>query len=333
MQKVKVGLLGAGGIATQHLQVLQDMEWMEVVGITSRTRTKAEKLAQEYGISDCEDSVASLINKTKPDALMVLVSADQMYRMTAEVIPCGLPLFIEKPAGLSPEETSKLAHLARQHSVQTMVGFNRRYYSIFHKGMHIIREHGPVMGIAVEGHERIWRVRETGKFPEKVMAQWIFANGVHTIDLLRFFGGEARNFTAIAHKYREPRGDQFAAVMELESGALGHYSAFWYSPGGWRVVLYGDGVTVEFKPLEQGIWTDKDFKSHEITPDDADKKYKPGFYAQLVAFGNMVRENKSEWPALDLEGAYKTMALAERLSQNVVEKSGALESLISGKKG
>jgi predicted dehydrogenase len=326
MEKVRVGLLGAGRIARQHLQVLKDMEWMEVVGITSRTRTKAEKLAQEYGIVKCENSVASLINRANPDALMVLVSADQMYRMTAEVIPCGLPLFIEKPAGLSPEETSKLARLARQHSVQTMVGFNRRYYSVFHKGMDIICEHGPIMGITVEGHERIWRVREAGKFPEEVLAHWIFANSIHTIDLLRFFGGEVTHFEGRAHRYREPRGDQFVALMEFECGALGQYSAFWYSPGGWRVVLYGDGVTVEFRPLEQGIWTDKSFKSFEIEPDGPDRKYKPGFYGQLVAFGNMVRKRKCEWPALDLEGAYKTMVIAEQLSQNVFDRNGAPES-------
>ena len=92
------------------------------------------------------------------------------------------------------------------------------------------------------------------------------------------------------------------------------------------MVLYGDGVTVEFKPLEQGIWTDKSFKSFDIEPDDLDRRYKPGFYGQLAAFGNMMREGKCEWPALDLEGAYKTMVIAEQLSQNVFDRKAASES-------
>jgi predicted dehydrogenase len=196
-----------------------------------------------------------------------------------------------------------------------MVGFNRRYYSIFHKGIKIIREHGKLLGVAVEGHERMWRVRGLNKFSDPVLENWIYANSVHTIDLLRFFGGEVLDLKSITHKYLEPKGDQFAAVMELESGALGNYSAHWHSPGGWRVVLYGEGVTVEFKPLEAGRWTDRDFKTYEIEPDDADKRFKPGFYRQMEAFYKLVQNDTPEWPMLDLYGSYQTMLLAEKMTR------------------
>jgi hypothetical protein len=99
--------------------------------------------------------------------------------------------------------------------------------------------------------------------------------------------------------------------MEFDSGSLGTYTSHWFSPGGWSVKLYGVGVTVEFKPLEKGIWFNTDFQRNEIVPDEIDQKFKPGFYRQMKAFVKIVNTEKLTWPDMDLEDAFKTMKLAE----------------------
>jgi hypothetical protein len=76
--------------------------------------------------------------------------------------------------------------------------------------------------------------------------------------------------------------------------------------------LFGDGVTVNFKPLETGIWIDCDFKEHEIVPDDVDLEFKPGFYRQMEVFINMIKNGKLVRPAMDLAEALKTMELAQK---------------------
>ncbi|MCK5082648.1 MAG: hypothetical protein KAR31_07055, partial [Candidatus Omnitrophica bacterium] len=169
--------------------------------------------------------------------------------------------------------------------------------------------------VRIEGHERFWKLADN--LNEPVRSQWIYANNTHTIDLLRFFGGEPSQIKTIAHSKIEKNGDQFAAIMELEKGAIGHYAAHWYSPGGWGVVLYGEGATVEFKPLENGRWIDRQFQMQTIEPDEVDIKYKPGFYAQMEAFGSMVRDGELPWPGQDLEAAYRTMLLAQNISGRV----------------
>lgn len=318
--KIRIGFIGCGEIAELHLKAIRATDSMEVVGVTSRNKSHGEEFARKHKIEFCAEDIDSLVKKAKPDALMVLVSVDQVFSVTKAAISLGLPLFIEKPAGVSAAENLELADLAKKYSVHTMVGLNRRYYSIFHKGMDIIRQHGLLMGVVVEGHERMWRIRENKRFSDFVMEKWIFANSIHTIDLLRFFGGEAEQVMSIAHRYKETQGDQFSAVMEFESGAIGHYISHWYSPGGWRVVLYGDGVTVEFKPLETGWWTDKNFQTHPIEPDDIDKQLKPGFFAQIQAFGKLIKEGAMGWPLQDLQGSYQSMALAEKLMKNLSDR-------------
>jgi predicted dehydrogenase len=213
-----------------------------------------------------------------------------------------------------------LARLAGEAGVRSMVGYNRRFYSVFHQGIEVIRQHGPLLGLLIEGHERIDAVRAAGRQPDAVLRGWIYANATHTIDLLRFFGGEVDEMHCLAHRRREPLGDQFAAIMNFDSGALGEYSAHWLSPGGWRVMLSGQGVTVEFKPLEAGVWIDAKGQRHEIAPSEADQRCKPGFHGQMAAFCRLVRGEDPGWPAQDLAGAHRTMLLAERMTAAVADR-------------
>lgn len=316
----RLGLVGAGNIAVKHLEALQGVAGASVVGIASRTRAKAEALAARFDIPCVADDLDGLLREARPDGLLILVSVSSIGAVTRQAMQAGLPLFVEKPAGLTPFESAELARLAGELGVRSMVGYNRRYYSVFHQGIEIIRRHGPLMGLLIEGHERIAAVRATGRHPDAVLDGWIYANATHTIDLLRFFGGEVGEMHCLAHRHREPLGDQFAAIMSFDSGALGEYSAHWLSPGGWRVVLSGQGVTVEFKPLETGVWIDAKGQRHEITPSDEDQRFKPGFHGQMAAFCRLVRGEAPGWPAQDLASAHRTMLLAERMSAAVVDR-------------
>ena len=289
------------------------MEGIDAAGITSRTISKAEELANGFAIEKVYEDIDSLIEKCVPDALMILVSANQIYSVTKKSIPFNLPLFIEKPPGLLPDQTKILVELADKHGTKNMVGYNRRYYSIFHKGIELINQNGGLLGLAIEGHERFWKITDS-KIPNEIRINWIYANSTHTIDLLRFFGGKIKSISSLSKSLKEKNGDQFVVSMEFESGTLGTYTSHWYSPGGWTAVLFSEGVTVKFEPLEKGVWIDTNLREYEIHPDEVDVKYKPGFYRQMEAFRKLVSNGKVEWPGQDLEEVYRTMRLAQQIA-------------------
>jgi len=313
MSDIRLGVIGAGNIAQEHLKVIAAMKGVKAAGITSRTISKAEGLANSFQIDQVYDSVAALVQKCAPDGILILVSANQIYEVALKLLPERIPVFLEKPPGLVPQQTKSLAKLADSHGTQNMIGFNRRYYSVFQKGLVVIKDHGALLGVAVEGHERFWKIAGRD-ISDEIRQNWIYGNSTHTIDLLRFFGGEITAINAHSKRLNEKNGDQFVAAIEFESGALGTYTSHWFSPGGWSVTLYGEGVTVKFKPLEKGLWYDTDFNENEISPDEMDVKYKAGFYRQIEAFVNMVKTGLLKWPGKDLEDAYKTMLLAERFA-------------------
>ena len=91
MSKIKIGIIGAGNIAEQHLKVINRMDSVDVCGISTRTKSKAADLSKTYNISNIYDDPEELIIKQKPDGIMILVSADQGFDGTAPSA-CGLRL-------------------------------------------------------------------------------------------------------------------------------------------------------------------------------------------------------------------------------------------------
>ena len=122
-----------------------------------------------------------------------------------------------------------------------------------------------------------------------ILNNWIYANSSHTIDLIRFFGGEIKKIHSISSNYQSRNQNNFISSFQFKSGAIGTYQSFWLSPDSWSVKLYGAGLTVEFKPLEEGIVTLSNFKIKKIKPDIVDIKFKPGFYEQAEYFHKQLK--------------------------------------------
>ena len=310
---LRVGLIGAGLIARQHLTAMGRVPELQAVGMASRTRAKAEVLAAEFGIGQVCDSPGELVRQVRPDALMVLVSPQAMAQVAVQCLDFGLPLFLEKPVGLSVAEAEEAARIAGEKGVLSMVGFNRRHYSIFQKGLRKVLERGRLLSVQVEGSERVSVARGTGRFTDEVLRAWVFANATHPIDLLRHFGGEPEEVCAFATSLHEPLGDQFVAALRFPGGVLGSFTGNWHSPGGWAVVLKGEGVTAEFRPLETCRLTFADGTTETLEPDADDAAVKPGFTGQLKAFARLVPTGVLAPPSQDLAGALATMRLAGRL--------------------
>ena len=260
------------------------------------------------------NSLDSLVRKNYVDGLIILVSPESIFNVTKKVIKLGIPFFLEKPPGLNCKETSILNKLALKKKILNMVCFNRRHYSIFKKGIEIINKNGKLLGISIEGHERFWKVEQN--YSKKIKDKWIYANSIHTIDLLRFFGGDVKKVFSLKKKIIQKGGDQFVSAIEFKNGIIGNYISHWYSPGGWSIKLFGQGITVEFKPLEKGYVIDKNFNSKEIKTDKYDKKFKAGLFRQIDSFRKLVETKKLTWPSQNLNDSLKTMLLIKKISKN-----------------
>ena len=117
MSSFKIGIIGAGYVAIKHLEVIKKIKGLKVIAITSRTYKKAEKIAQDFNIRNVFNNINSLIEQSKPDALLILVSAENIFEVTKKIIPFKIPFFVEKPPGLNLVEIKKLSFLANKYKI------------------------------------------------------------------------------------------------------------------------------------------------------------------------------------------------------------------------
>ncbi len=304
--KKRVGIIGAGSICEKYLQVLNVLSDVSINGITSRTIHKARRLSVKYGIKNVYKNYNEMITSENLDLIIILVSPDQTFKVTQNLAKFGITLLIEKPPGLNENQSLKLLQLSKKFNTKIFVALNRRFFSNFKKGIKIARNYGGVKNIIIEGHERFWKIKNKS---DKVLRNWIYANGIHTIDLLRHFGGDIKAVKKLTKPNVEKNEKEFLSLIEFKNGIIGSYFSNWHAPGGWSVKLYCNGLTIVFDPLEKGYYMKKNMIKIPIIMDKFDIKYKPGLY-KLINSVITYLNTKKIYPDLQtINSAHESMKL------------------------
>lgn len=312
---MRVAVIGAGNIAEKHLEVLHAFSDVELAAICSRGHPRIDALADKFGIPEKFTDYRKMLDTVSADAVFVLVSAMQIVPVTAECLKRGIPTLLEKPPGLSAKETESLAQIAHETNCINLVALNRRFYGVMQRAREEILSAGPLISVLVEGPERLGEVKAVGIHPPEIIQGLLFANSIHCIDLLRYFGGDVEHIVTTSSQWDEEQKNSFGALMKFENGATGHYIAHWMSPASWSVTLYGMGRRISLNPLEKGTLIDSDRSEKLLAVDEVDVKFKPGLYAQNRFFLDAVQARRPiTYPGSDLADAVKTMQLIESIS-------------------
>jgi len=315
MDTLRVAIIGAGGMARQHLQVLQSLPDVQVTAVSSRGPERLNSIAEDFDIPQRFRKHEEMIETAKPDAVFVVVSPASVYEVALSCIDREMPSLIEKPPGLTAVQTEALLRASKHVVGQYMVGLNRRFYSVFRNAKMLFDESGGIVSVVVQAPEDMASIRAMNLHPPEVLEHWMAANGIHCIDLLRFFGGSVVSVHALSSAWRNGGPDSYGALLRFESGAIGHYVSNWISPGRWQVTLYGFDMRVDFCPLEKGVVTRRAGPSSEVPVDEVDLNFKPGLFGQDQYFLDHIRSNEPiERPAANLEDALGTMRLVEAIA-------------------
>lgn len=170
-----------------------------------RDLPKAEDLAKR--VKDCvaTEDWRQAIDRKDVSIVIVATSNDALPAITRFAIEAGKHVLVEKPAARDAGEISNLSALARQHGVLVRVGFNHRYHRAFVQARRIVDsgDLGPLMFVRARyghggrlGYEKEWRAR-----PELSGGGELIDQGVHVIDLARWFLGDFSDVSGYAHTY------------------------------------------------------------------------------------------------------------------------------------
>ena len=124
MQKIyRVGIVGCGNIAEQHLKFLTKMNMAQVVGLADTYIENANLLGDKYGISTRCSSLEALLDAQTIDVLHICTPPAHHYEQAMFALEKGIHVFLEKPLALQASQVAELYDCAVAHQVILCPGF------------------------------------------------------------------------------------------------------------------------------------------------------------------------------------------------------------------
>jgi len=153
--------------------------------------------------------------------------------------------------------------------------------------------------------------REAGQ-PEEVIMNWMFANSIHIIDLIRLFcrGQVSQVSSELIWQLDECRAVN--ANISFDSGDRATYQGVWNVPGPWSCAVTEGKSRWEMRPLESLSLLENGSRTpiaYDLGQIDVD--FKPGLAVQAEQFINLIRGLQSTLPSV--HDALQSMKLIESI--------------------
>lgn len=305
---IKIAFIGAGSMAAEHARAFAALPDVELVGIHSRTRQKAEALAEKFGIAGVYDSVAELREKSEADLVVIAVNELGLVPVMREAVEHDWTMLLEKPAGYNLAVADEVRQMVKDADRTAYVGLNRRYYSATRQALEALADcgEGPRY-ITVADQQSFTEARAVGH-PEEVVRHMMYANSIHLIDYMRVFGrGEIDRVEQMQPWHGEDSVMQAATVF-FSSGDIARYEAHWKGPGPWACTVTCAAKRLEMRPLETlTVQMAGTRRAEPVDIEPVDSEYKAGFLRQAEDTVSALRGEPNILPSLD--EAYRTMEL------------------------
>jgi predicted dehydrogenase len=304
----KVAFVGAGYMSSEHLKAFKNVPGVELAGIYSRTRSRAAKLAQEFGVPLVCDSVADLYEKTRADLVVVSVPELSVREVCLNTFQHPWVCLIEKPAGYDLLDAQRILADAAAKKRLAFVALNRRHHSSTRLVLaDLAQQQGPRL-IHVYDQEDQVAARKAGQ-PDLVVQNWMYANSIHMIDYLSILGrGNIISVNPIIPW--TPESPRFVmAKISYDSGDIAIYEAVWNGPGPWAITVTTQEKRWEMRPLEHASFQSYGSRKLEPAPvHEWDTTFKPGLRVQAEEAVKAAMGKPHVLPSL--EDAMKSMKLA-----------------------
>jgi predicted dehydrogenase len=197
-----VAILGCGLIGRKRSKTLDGAKLVVCADVDEK---RAQLLADEFPGCEATSNWRKALHRADVDIVIVATTNDALVETSLAAVQEGKHVLIEKPAARNVAELDVLIAAAQKNSVQVRVGFNHRYHPAFLKAREIVDsgQLGELMFIrgryghgGRKGYDREWRADPSLSGGGELIDQ-----GVHLIDLARWFLGDFTEAQGFAHTY------------------------------------------------------------------------------------------------------------------------------------
>ena len=215
MRNLRFAIFGTGFWSQFQLAAWQELEGVECVALYNRTRTRAEALAERFGIPAVYGDPEALLDQEQVDFIDVITAVETHRRFVHLAAEREVAVVCQKPMGGTLEQAEEMVAVCREGGVPFFVHENFRWQRPF-------REVKRVLDTGVIGKPFRGRIHFCSSFPVfdnqpflKDLEQFMLTDvGSHTLDVVRFLFGEAHSLYCQTQQiHPDIKGEDVATVM------------------------------------------------------------------------------------------------------------------------
>lgn len=237
MSKLKVGIIGLGGIARSHCDAIATLDNVEIVAVADLFEEKRREYMTKYDIPRGYASHTELLADQEVDAVAVVLGHQLHHQLTVDACNAGKHVLVEKPMALSLPQCDDMIEAADRNGVKLMLGYTQHFYGNSLKAKEILDsgQLGPLI-TAVCYMSKNWGF--AGRRPQYRSryhggGMWM-TNGVHVVDRLTWMmASQAVSVSASigTRAHYQASDDSATAFIRYKNGLAGVAVAVGYADG------------------------------------------------------------------------------------------------------
>jgi predicted dehydrogenase len=200
---MKVGIIGCGLIGNKRAKALVGQA--EIAICADKDFARAQMLAQQFPDCVAVNDWHQIVSMDSVNIVIIATHHELLPQITLAAIKAGKHVLVEKPAARRADELIPVIAAAQENNVMVHVGFNHRYHRALRKARELIDQDavGELMFLRARyGHGgRIGYDKEWRAIPQMSGGGELIDQGMHIIDLSRWFLGDFAEVQGFAHTY------------------------------------------------------------------------------------------------------------------------------------
>jgi predicted dehydrogenase len=254
------GMIGCGDVTeVKNGPGLYSAENSCLIGITNRTKEKAEDWVQRHKHGKVFDSVADLLADPEIDIVYIATTPDCHKEYAIACAKAGKHCYVEKPIALSYREAEEIRDAFKESGTRIFVAHYRRGMSRYKelrrllndgvigivRGMQVLRTQTQKPQEQLVEEEKPWRVRR-----DISGGGYFFETDIHQLDLIDYLVGPVKEYKfEIANVTGHYTCEDIVSLSMMTEqhvmvSGMWCYAAYESLD---RIVIFGDKGSVEFQ--------------------------------------------------------------------------------------
>lgn len=214
MDKLRVGIIGAGYIGGVHAAILARDERVKITAVHDVVGERAGQLARSLAATVAR-AAEEVIEAS--DAVYITTPNTKHTALALAAIDAGKHVFCEKPMATSVDDAREVLLAASQTSAVFQVGHNRRFAPVYVTLKRMISEAGP----AHSAHIKMNRgelINPAWVADPQITGGFLYETTIHMFDMMRFLFGEVARLDAVGSSHQYPEADDFSCLISFANG-------------------------------------------------------------------------------------------------------------------